>query len=211
MTSHGQRIHYPLLPPVRAYALLHYCKFAERRITESEFELSRLIYPVEEFDPYKLDDPAHDPKAFYPFCGKDSEVTRIRIPTKYMHIAAEIVASREIPEYKTPHDLFRDGIHHRIYYLTKVFNRPQYADTITSYQERERSRERREAIEVRKETIQALRDEFNLANQERSRNACQQAIEATERLLDSREADDDLYKDELVRLLGYMKLQAGML
>ena len=56
-----------------------------------------------------------------------------------------------------------------------------------------------------------MRDEFNLANQERSRNACQQAIEATERLLDSREADDDLYKDELVRLLGYMKLQAGML
>ena len=170
------------------------------------------LRPVDdEPDPYQLDDPSHDPKAYYPFCGKDSETTLLRIPNVYANIAAEIVASREISDYKTPGDLYRDAIHHRIYYLTKIRQRPADADTITSYQERERSIERKEAITVRRQTVEALRDEFNLAHQERSKMACQEAIDAVSRLLDSREADDDLYKDELGRLAAYMRGQMEVL
>lgn len=158
-------------------------------------------------DPYQLQDPGHNPDAFYTFCGKDSETIRVRVPNVYLYVISDLCASREIPEIKTPADFIRDAIHHRTYWYQHHYRKPEVGDTITAYAEMERSKERAAMLQTRKDAIVQFRTEFDLAYQSRNRNACQEVIEAVGRSLESRDASDDHYKSELGRLMAAIRLE----
>lgn len=169
----------------------------ERRVTRKYL---RAVDGEELFDPYQLEDENHDPTKIYAYCGKESASMSVRVPTVYLDVMAALVARREIPEYQTPADMVRDAIHHRIYWYQHHYDRPDVGDQITVFTQMERSKEREKALRARREIIAQLRSEFNEARTQRSKGAMQAVLDEVRLALDSRDAADDTYKDQLLRL-----------
>lgn len=160
----------------------------------------RSMTDEDEFDPYQLEDPSHDPSKFYVYCGKESSPVQARIPTEYMDKIAALVARREIPEYQTPADFIRDAIHHRLYWYSNHYDVPELADQINVFVGIQQSLERQRAMAARKQAIVQYREEFNEALAQRSKGACVAVVEAVDMALDSRDAADDTYKRGLEAL-----------
>lgn len=163
------------------------------------------VHATPEFDPYGLEDSGHNPNGFYTFCGKESTSITIRIPTVYINLVGAQIATREIPDYQTPADFYRDAIHHRIYWLTHHYRKPQMEDQMNVFTQMERSKERLKALQARRDIIPQFREEFETALTSQSPGACRQVIEEVKAAIDTRDAEDDTYKTDLLELLKMME------
>lgn len=160
-------------------------------------------------DPWGLDDPAYDTHTFYTAAGADSESVRVRVNNKYLSIVGNLVASREIPDYKTTADFVRDAIYHRLYYYQHAYQKPEIGRLIRTDMELERSKERIAQAAVFDEAIRTFKEEFQFSLTARNRAGAEEALGRVQRCLDSEDAEDSRYRDELNRLEAYMKMELG--
>lgn len=112
---------------------------------------------------------------------------RVPVPTHVAGRIAELIASREIPAYRTPQDLIRDALVHRLYYLTKVW--PEAKQTNRLFQlvlaeaEREARRREYEAAEsFIEQAVETARKAKELAGLERAREELESARQELDRL-----------------------------
>ena len=165
------------------------------------------VNPPEDIDYWALNDPAYDINAFYTTASQDSASPRVRISNKQLSIISALVASKEIPDYRTPADFIRDAIYHRLYWYQHAYRRPDIGRLIRTETEIEQAKVRMNLSAMFDEAIKVFKDDFLLAHQQKNRKGCQEAIGAVSRCLDSEEAEDTRYRAELEWLLAYMKME----
>lgn len=81
--------------------------------------MSRHLRPVPEPDPFTPED-GYSPDQFVtPACDQKGHAERIRInlPPDVMPALAQIVGSGQFEAYRTAHDVIRDAVYHRIWFL----------------------------------------------------------------------------------------------
>lgn len=73
-------------------------------------------------DDWKLNDPEYAVEKFYTSSVDrmgHSAFAKLRYPTYLQSLLESLIASREIPDYKTVSDIFRDALYHRLRYIQK--------------------------------------------------------------------------------------------
>jgi hypothetical protein len=85
-------------------------------------EPRRLTAVDDTYDPFSTDDKGYDKNSFYTNGGNrgDNEVKSIRLPMSTIAKIGEMIASRDVPAYKTEADFYRDAIVHRLHDVAEM-------------------------------------------------------------------------------------------
>lgn len=76
----------------------------------------------------KRDKQPYDIDSFYTYGGSGSSSTsqRYRINDETLNLCAVLVASKQIPDYKTTADIVRDAVFHRLHYVQERLEDPEF-------------------------------------------------------------------------------------
>lgn len=100
---------------------------------------------------------------------------RTQIPPGVAAQVSQVIASRRVPEYKTPGDLYRDAIYHRLHWLAEEYCIEDLEVPLSLWavqNELERRREERESAE---KIVKMVREEWHHARSGEERIAAKDA------------------------------------
>lgn len=172
----------------------------------------QLVPSDEPFDHYSLADGAYDINQFVtgPAGSTDSESIRVRLPLAQIGKIGEIIASKEIPEYRHPNDFIRDAVHHRLYWLANE-HFPKHRTSLLDWANKDKNARRIEEMELRREALDSFRESFDMAYRNRHVTTCTEILGDAENRLDKDDSGDNTFTDELRSLVGRMREDIGRL
>lgn len=94
----------------------------------------RLLDMDGDFDPWELGTANYSPSKIYTRSVDKKghgEVLHVKLPPDLMARAAEIVAAKAFPDYRTPHDIVRDALVHRLKYMADVLRDDELQRRVT--------------------------------------------------------------------------------
>lgn len=165
---------------------------------------TRLMANDDNHDPYALQDPGYNVDTFYTQAGADSSGFRLRISNENLSIISALVASKDIPELKTPADFVRDAIRHRLQYVAKNYKVNHLRERLLLDMGASLAADRLERYAARRASLDLMRDSFDAAIKARSAMDCAAAMDSVGALVDDDNIDDP-FQEEVQNLLARMR------
>lgn len=119
------------------------------------------------FNPWKLEDPGYREDNFYTKSTDNrghSGSIRVPVPTTLAAEIEALVASRMIPDYRTPQDVLRDAMVHRLHWLSEALKNGRLKRVVSVHAR----------LAERQRQIQEMQELQELLNQ--TEDACSKAV-----------------------------------